>query len=49
VSLLSQSVFTAIISMPVLGEYLKPFEISGTALVLFGIYLVNRENLKQKK
>jgi drug/metabolite transporter (DMT)-like permease len=49
VSLLSQSVFTALLSMPILGEFLKPIEISGALFVLFGIYLVNRENIRLKK
>ena len=43
VSLLSQSVFTALISVPVLGEYLTVREIGGAAVVLSGIYLVNRK------
>lgn len=46
VSLLSQSVFTAILSVPVLGEYLKPIEITGAFLVLLGIYLVNKKSIK---
>ena len=41
VSLLSQSVFTALFSVPVLGEFLSVREICGAAVVLFGIYLVN--------
>jgi drug/metabolite transporter (DMT)-like permease len=49
VSLLGQTVFTAIISMPVLHEFLKPLEIAGAILVLFGIYLVNKENIKVKR
>jgi drug/metabolite transporter (DMT)-like permease len=48
VSLLSQSVFTALLAMPVLGEYLNSIEVCGTLLVLFGIYLVNRENIRNK-
>lgn len=43
VSLLSQSVFTALFSLPVLGEVLTIREISGAAIVLFGIYLVNKK------
>ncbi|MDP4270158.1 MAG: DMT family transporter [Bacteroidota bacterium] len=43
VSLLSQSVFTALFSVPVLGEYLTVREIGGAAVVLSGIYLVNRK------
>lgn len=49
VSLLSQSVFTTIISMPVLGEYLSWIEIAGAGIVLAGIYLVNRRNSTPKK
>lgn len=41
VSLLSQSVFTALIAYPVLGEDLTIIEIVGGVIVLFGIYLVN--------
>lgn len=41
VSLLSQSVFTALLSIPILGEYLSWIEVSGAFVVLFGIYLVN--------
>ncbi len=43
VSLLSQSVFTALFSVPVLGELLSIREISGAVVVLSGIYLVNRK------
>ena len=43
VSLLSQSVFTAIFAYPVLGETLTLSELSGAILVLTGIYLVNRK------
>lgn len=42
VSLLSQSVFTAIFSIPILNETLTFHEIAGATIVLFGIYLVNR-------
>jgi drug/metabolite transporter (DMT)-like permease len=49
VSLLSQSVFTALLSMPLLHEYLNFIEISGAVLVLLGIYLVNREKSKKNK
>jgi drug/metabolite transporter (DMT)-like permease len=48
VSLLSQSVFTAILSVPVLGEYLKPIEITGAFFVLLGIYLVNNKGIKSR-
>lgn len=43
VSLLSQSVFTALFSVPVLGEFLSIREITGAVVVLTGIYLVNRK------
>jgi drug/metabolite transporter (DMT)-like permease len=49
VSLLSQSVFTALLSIPVLGEYLNWIEISGAFVVLFGVYLVNRKTVKPKQ
>ena len=42
VSLLSQSVFTALFSIPVLGEMLTLQEIGGAVVVLVGIYLVNK-------
>jgi drug/metabolite transporter (DMT)-like permease len=45
VTLLSQSVFTALLSVPVLGEYLSWIEMCGAAIVLTGIYLVNRKSL----
>ncbi|HEY4785266.1 MAG TPA: DMT family transporter [Bacteroidales bacterium] len=48
VSLLSQSVFTAIFSIPVLGEYLTWMEVSGAVIVLAGIFMVNRKNLRIK-
>lgn len=43
VSLLSQTVFTAIFSIPVLGEILTIREIGGALIVLGGIYLVNKK------
>lgn len=43
VCLLSQSVFTALFSVPVLGEMLEWYEVSGAGIVLLGIYLVNRK------
>ena len=51
VSLLSQTVFTAIFSVPVLGEMLTVKELLGGVVVLTGIYLVNSRNLifKRKK
>jgi len=42
VSLLSQSVFTALFSIPILGEILTIQEIAGALVVLIGIYLVNK-------
>lgn len=42
VCLLSQSVFTALFSAPVLGEMLEWYEVFGAGIVLLGIYLVNR-------
>lgn len=42
VSLLSQTVFTAIFSVLILGEILSLHEIGGAVVVLIGIYLVNR-------
>lgn len=42
VTLLSQSVFTALFALPVLGETLSINEAWGAVLVLAGIYLVNR-------
>ncbi|MEI8085660.1 MAG: DMT family transporter [Paludibacter sp.] len=43
VTLLSQSVFTALFSIPILGEMLYLHEIVGALVVLTGIYLVNRK------
>jgi drug/metabolite transporter (DMT)-like permease len=48
VSLLSQSVFTAIIAIPVLGEQLTKIEIFGAVIVLAGIFLVNKKMFKRK-
>jgi drug/metabolite transporter (DMT)-like permease len=41
VSLLSQTAFTALFSVLVLGEILTFHEIGGALVVLMGIYLVN--------
>lgn len=41
VTLLSQSVFTALFSIPVLAEMLTWYEVLGAVVVLSGIYLVN--------
>lgn len=43
VSLLSQTVFTAIFSVPLLGELLTLTEIVGAVVVLAGIYLVSKK------
>lgn len=48
VSLLSQSVFTAIIAVPILGEKLSKIEIFGAMIVLLGIFLVNKKMFKRK-
>lgn len=48
VSLLSQSVFTAIIAIPILGEKLTKIEIFGAMIVLSGIFLVNKKMFKRK-
>jgi drug/metabolite transporter (DMT)-like permease len=44
VSLLSQPVITALLSIPLLGELLSVQQTIGGALVLGGIYLVNRRS-----
>jgi len=49
VSLLSQSVFTALFSIPILGEILTIQEIGGAAVVLIGIYLVNKRKTRTVK
>lgn len=48
VSLLSQSVFTAIIAIPVLGEKLSNIELFGALIVLTGIFFVNKKLFKRK-
>lgn len=48
VSLLSQSVFTALIAIPVLGEKLTQVEVFGAVIVLTGIFLVNKKMFKKK-
>jgi drug/metabolite transporter (DMT)-like permease len=48
VSLLSQSVFTALIAIPVLGEKLTHMELFGALIVLGGIFLVNKKMFKRK-
>jgi len=44
VCLLAQAVVTALLAMPILGEYMKLNQIVGGALVLAGIYLVVLRN-----
>jgi drug/metabolite transporter (DMT)-like permease len=44
VSLLSQTVVTALVSMPLLGEYMKANQISGGVLVLAGIYFATQRS-----
>jgi len=44
VGLLGQAVVTALLSMPLLGEYLNMNQVIGGVLVLAGIYLVNRQS-----
>jgi drug/metabolite transporter (DMT)-like permease len=45
VSMLIQKVFTAIFSVPVLGELLTFKELLGGMVMLFGIYLVNSHKM----
>jgi len=47
VSLLSQTIVTAIVAIPVLGEMLTWIELCGAIVVLSGIFLVNRRNFKK--
>lgn len=49
VCLLSQSVVTALIAVPLLHEKLSIVEISGAFVVLFGIYLVTRKPVSQPR
>lgn len=48
VGLLGQAVVTAILAMPLLGEFLNVYQIIGGLLVLSGIFLVNLKR-RQKK
>jgi drug/metabolite transporter (DMT)-like permease len=48
VGLLGQAVVTAILAMPLLGEFLNVYQIIGGLLVLSGIFLVNMKR-RQKK
>jgi drug/metabolite transporter (DMT)-like permease len=43
VGLLAQVPLAALLAVPLLGEYLSPLQIAGGALVLAGIYVVNRK------
>ncbi len=47
VTLLSQTVFTALFSVPMLGEFLTMAEIGGAFIVLTGIFLVNYRKTKK--
>ena len=49
VSLLSQSVFTALIAVPLLGEHLTSMEVLGAVIVLSGIFLVNKKMFSRKE
>lgn len=42
VALLSQVVLTAVVAMPILGEFMKLHQVVGGVLVLGGVYLVTR-------
>jgi drug/metabolite transporter (DMT)-like permease len=46
VTLLGQPLVTALLAMPVLGEFLAPWQIAGGCLVLAGIYRVNSRSNK---
>ncbi|MDD2197146.1 MAG: EamA family transporter [Bacteroidales bacterium] len=46
VTLLSQSIVTALVAIPVLGESLSMNQIVGGLLVLSGVYYVNRRRVK---
>lgn len=48
VSLLSQTVFTALFSVPVLGEFLTLAELIGGMIILGGIFLVNFKPIRLK-
>lgn len=49
VSLLFQTVLTAIFSVPVLGEFLTPMELIGGFVILVGIFLVNLKPVRLKR
>jgi drug/metabolite transporter (DMT)-like permease len=40
-------IFTALFAIPVLGDYLTQFEILGMLLMMFGLYLVQKEKLQK--
>ena len=48
VGLLGQSVVTALLAMPLLGQFLSVFQIIGGLLVLSGIFLVNMKRRQRK-
>ena len=48
VTLLSQSVITAIVAIPILGEAITSNQIIGGILILGGIYIVNSKKQKKK-
>ncbi len=48
VGLLGQSVVTALLAMPLLGQFLSVYQIIGGLLVLSGIFLVNMKRRQQK-
>ena len=48
VGLLGQSVVTALLAMPLLGQFLNVYQIIGGLLVLSGIFLVNMKRRQQK-
>jgi drug/metabolite transporter (DMT)-like permease len=48
VGLLGQSVVTALLAMPLLGEFLSDYQIIGGLLVLSGIFLANMRHKQQK-
>ncbi len=49
VSLLGQAVVTALLAMPLLGEFPAANQVGGGILVLAGIYLVNRRSAHQEE
>jgi len=49
ISLYLVPVFGVVFSFLILGEHLTNLQILGIAVVLFGVYLINRVNLKKKR